>query len=324
MKRLVLCGSIFGLAVGVAPSRASDAEFQSLLLSRQYDALEALAREHLARDPLDEPALWYWGQQAADDPRVRAELLPRSQGCVRSKPESARCRHLSGLLIGFDMMEAGGLSALRRIGEVREHFERAVELAPQDYAMRRDLLGFYLEVPALMGGSTRKAREQAESFSRLDAPRGMLLNAALAISDQAFDTAEQRLATVQPGTDRLLARDLQAMQIDLGRALLEAGAAARARAWFERLLQQDPRAPDLHLGLARALMALKQATAAVPAFERALQLNPGLHIQHRLAEACEAAGENAKAVDAYRRVLADPAQRAHAGQARERLHALQR
>jgi len=114
------------------------------------------------------------------------------------------------------------------------------------------------------------------------------------------------------------------VQIDLGRALLDAGATERARAWFERLLQQDASSPELQVELGRTLLALKQPAAAVAAFERALQLNPKLRIHHRLGAAHEAAGENAKAIAAYRRALADPASSAAADKARERLKALQR
>jgi tetratricopeptide (TPR) repeat protein len=324
MKYLPLLLPFLLLAAFAAPAQATETEFQSLLLSRQPSALETLARERLARDPLDDAALWYWGQQSADDPRVRAELLPRAQACVRDRPQSARCQHLLGLLIGAELMDSGGFSAMRRIGEVREQFERAVALAPQDYAMRRDLQGFYLEVPALMGGSGRKAREQAEAFARIDAPRGVLLQAVLDISNKAFDAAEQRLAGVQPGADRQLAGDLQAVQVDLGLALLDDEAPVRARAWFERLLQQDTGSPELNVGLGRALLALKQPTAAAAAFERALQLNPKLRIHHRLAAAYEAAGQNTQAIAAYRRVLDEPASSAAADKARERLKALQR
>lgn len=82
-------------ALAAAPCQATEAEFQSLLLSQRHGALETLARERLARDPLDEAALWYWGQQADDDPRMRAELLaarpgPRArQAAVGSLPAPA-------------------------------------------------------------------------------------------------------------------------------------------------------------------------------------------------------------------------------------------
>ena len=316
--------SALALALWGVPSRAAEAELQSLLLSRQCGALETLVRESLTRDPLDEAAPWYWGRQAANDPRGRAELMPRARACVRDRPQSARCQHLLGVLIGAELTDDGGLAAMRGIGKVRERFECAVELAPHDYAMRRDLLGFQLDVPALMGGSARKAREQAQALERIDAPRGVLLQTLMAISDKAFDMAEQRLAGVQPGADLQLASDLRAVQIDFGLAMLDSETAGRARAWFERLAQRDPSDPDVQVGRGRALPVLKQPDAAASAFERALQLNPRLRIAHRLGAAYEAAGQSAKAIDAYRRALTGPADRAAADKTRDWLKALQR
>lgn len=322
MKRLPLLLSVLALVASL-PSQAGEAEFQQLRLARQSDALEALAREHLARDALDETALWYLGLQAFSEPRMRVELMPKAQACVKDKPQSARCQHLLGLLIGAELMEASSFTAMRRVGEVQERFERAVALAPNDYAMRRDLQGLYVALPAFFGGGMGKARAQAEAIARIDAPRGQLLHAMLAIHDKAFDAAEQRLAGVQPGADRQLAADLQQVQIDFGRAVLDSGAAERARAWLERLLQQDATHADLHVELGRALLALKQPAAAVAAFERALQLNPRLRLHHRLGAAYEAAGDTPKATAAYRRAVAEPANNAVAEQARQRLKALQ-
>jgi tetratricopeptide (TPR) repeat protein len=221
-------------------------------------------------------------------------------------------------------MEEIDLSALSGIGEVREHFENAVALAPQDYAMRHDLQAFYLEVPGVLGGSNRKARAQAEAYARFDPARAVLLRAEMAISERDFDSAVSLLSDVQPGADRLLASDLQSVQVDLGLALIEADAPARARALFEQLLQKSPQSPEAYVGLGRSLAVLKQAKAAVTAFEHALQLDSSLHVQHRLAAAAEAAGDKAKAIDAWQRVLADPAEASYADKAQKRLAALQR
>jgi tetratricopeptide (TPR) repeat protein len=312
------------LAAFAAPSQAGETELQALSLSHQHVALEAAARARLARDPLDDAALWYWGLDAAGEPRQRPELLARTQDCVRGKPRSARCQNLWGVLIAARLMEEIDLSALGAIGEVREHFETAVVLAPQDYAMRHDLQAFYLEVPGVLGGSHRKACTQAEALARIDPPHAALLRAEIAISDRDFDAAESLLAGVQSGADPRLAGDLQAVQVELGTALIEVDDASRARAWFERLLQQDPRSPEVHVGLGRALMLARQAPAAVSAFEQALQLDARTHVQHRLAAAAETAGDKAKAIEAWQRVLAEPAEAAHAEKAHDRLAALQR
>lgn len=309
----------------LAPSQtmAAESDLQSAYLARQSAALEARAREMLARDPLDEAALWYWGRQASGDAKARSELMPRARQCVEAKPGSARCQHLLGILIGAELMDAGTLTAMRRAGEVREQFERAAALAPQDYAMRRDLVGYYLAVPGFMGGSTRKARELADSMARHDAPRGALLQAIVAIGTKAFDSAQQLLTNVTPGADRQLARELHDVQVDLGRGWREAGQAERARSWLERLAQQDTSSPEIRVELGQALLVLKQHAAAASAFEQALQLDPGQRIHHLLGDARMAAGDRAGAAAAYRNELVSPSSQATAEKARDRLKTLQ-
>ena len=324
MKRLHLLLSALALAVVAASSRADESELQSLALAHQHAALEGRARERLAREPLDEAALWYWGLDAASEPRVRIELLGRAQDCIRARPQSARCQHLSGVLIAARLMQEIDLSAIGAIGDVREHFENAVALAPRDYALRHDLEAFYLEVPAVLGGSSRKARAQADAFAAIDSARAVLLRAELAIAAKDFDTARSLLAGVQPGNDRLLANDLQEVQLDLGSALIDADATAPARELFERLLQENPQSPELYVGLGRTLMLSKQAPAAVAAFEQALRLDARLHIRYRLAAAAEAAGDRSKAVAAWQQVVVEPAEASHCDHARQRLAALQR
>ena len=306
-----------------ASAQATDTDLEPLALTRQYDALDALARKRLARNPQDEAALWYLAEQASDDPDTRATLLPLVRNCARDHPLSSRCEHAMGLLVGAEIQADGGFAALTRIGEVHTHFERAVALAPANYAMRRDLQAFYLEVPALMGGSSRKARAQAQAVAAFDPERGHLMQAEMAIAEKAFDVAERELVQVHPTADSALERDDEAVEVDFGSALLDAAQAARAQSWFERMVGGDVRSPEALVGLGRALIATGQPAAAARSFERALQLNPHLPIQHLLASTCEAAGQQDKAADAYRLVLRRAAEHAYADHARARLAALQ-
>ena len=324
MTSRILLPAICVLFCTSVAAQVDDADLKSLALSRQYEALEKLARQRLARDPDDENSLWYLAEQSSDDPDIRATLLPSARHCAKHRPQAARCESALGLLIGAEIEADGGFSALLRIGEVRVHFERAVALAPEDYAMRRDLQGFYIEVPGFMGGSHRKAAEQADAVARVDAQRGHLMKAELAIGDKSFDAAERELLEVRPYDDLSLERDEEAVQVDLGSAFLDAGLPARAQAWFERLVAHDSTSADAFAGLGRALLATSQPTAAAQAFENAVKLNPRLHIQHLLASAYEAAGQHGQAIDAYRLVLGAPAEHAYADHARERLAALQR
>jgi len=57
--------------------------------------------------------------------------------------------------------------------KIRTHFERAVELNPDNIAARADLMEYYLQAPAFLGGSTAKARSQVEEISKRDVSEGV-------------------------------------------------------------------------------------------------------------------------------------------------------
>ncbi|HXJ85647.1 MAG TPA: tetratricopeptide repeat protein [Candidatus Binatia bacterium] len=69
-----------------------------------------------------------------------------------------------GRIYGEKADRAGFLSAASLAKKVRNSFERAVELAPNDWEARVDLGEFYLEAPGIVGGGKDKAREQANAL----------------------------------------------------------------------------------------------------------------------------------------------------------------
>ena len=61
---------------------------------------------------------------------------------------------------------------------VRQELEQAVRLDPSNLAVRRDLMGFYLEAPWIVGGGEGKAKGQIEAIAALDPIAGHLARAA--------------------------------------------------------------------------------------------------------------------------------------------------
>jgi tetratricopeptide (TPR) repeat protein len=72
-----------------------------------------------------------------------------------------------GSIYGEKADRAGFLSAAGLAKKVRTSFERAVELAPNDWQTRVNLGEFYLEAPGIVGGGKDKAREQANALMSL-------------------------------------------------------------------------------------------------------------------------------------------------------------
>lgn len=317
MKALLLAVSL--AAVSVAQAQSTDAEFAALLRADKVKEAEQLARQRLSANPKDEVALWTLGRLTGSEAAARKEMLAKAEACVAERPQSARCHNLIGSLLGIQAQGGGMSEGLKLIGRIKEGLIKGAELDPSHYAIRRDLVQFYLQAPGIAGGSVRKAREQAEEFAKKDPARGALLSAEVLIYDKEFPKAEAVLAGVKPGTDADLADSLRATRSNLGFGLLQDEKADAARKQFEAVIAADPTHANAHLGLGRALLALDQAAAAVSVLERGLQLNPKLRAHYRLGMAYEKVGDKAKAIAAFKQFLGYQSEGKAADDARKRV-----
>jgi hypothetical protein len=59
--------------------------------------------------------------------------------------------------------------AMGMAGDIREAFQKAVELDPSNMDAQFGLMGYYLAAPAIAGGGIDKARDQARAIARVDA-----------------------------------------------------------------------------------------------------------------------------------------------------------
>jgi tetratricopeptide (TPR) repeat protein len=92
--------------------------------------------------------------------------------------------------------QAGRASKLKQpfiAKRVLSEFERAVALDPRSIEARDSLVDFYSMAPGFMGGGADKARDQAQALAGIDAARGHLAFARLAIAAKDTSTAEREM-----------------------------------------------------------------------------------------------------------------------------------
>ena len=96
-----------------------------------------------------------------------------------------------GRIYGEKADRAGFFSAAGLAKKVRSSFERAVQLAPNDWETRVDLGEFYLEAPGIIGGGKDKAREQANALMPIKP--GMAFWLLGRIAEKSKDMADAEL-----------------------------------------------------------------------------------------------------------------------------------
>ena len=84
---------------------------------------------------------------------------------------NAEYHHWLGRAYGRQAQQAGG-EAFFLARKVRTHFEKAVELDPDNIEARFDLLEYYLQASIFVSGGLTKAREQAEEIAKRNAEEG--------------------------------------------------------------------------------------------------------------------------------------------------------
>jgi tetratricopeptide (TPR) repeat protein len=97
-----------------------------------------------------------------------------------------------GRIYGEKADRAGFFSAAGLAKKVRTSFERAVELAPNDWEARTVLGEFYVEAPGIVGGGKDKAREQANALMPIKPGMAYWLLGRIAEKDKDTADAERQ------------------------------------------------------------------------------------------------------------------------------------
>lgn len=98
-----------------------------------------------------------------------------------------------GEAYGRQAQDAGMFKAMRLAKKIRVSFEKAVALDPDNLIARNGLISYYLNAPAIAGGSTDKAIVQAEEIARLDEQQGRLAYARVYFDEGDEEKAIQML-----------------------------------------------------------------------------------------------------------------------------------
>ena len=132
------------------------------------------------RNARDARAHYYLGRLALidDDPDTGSDHLERAV----TLDQNVSDYHLwFGNALSEQASRASALKHLVLAGRLKSEFDRAVELDARNIDAREALIDFYSMAPGVMGGGIDKARGEAQAIARIDAMRGHLAFARLAV-----------------------------------------------------------------------------------------------------------------------------------------------
>lgn len=181
---------LIALCVPVATASAGSKSEEGVRLfeARKYDEARSLLEAASREDPQDARAASYLGRiyLEAGNPDRAVEWMGRS---VALESASAQYHLWLGRAYGHQAMQASVLKQPGLARKVRKEFEEASRLDPDNLEARFGLIEFYLRAPGILGGSPKKADEQAEQIRRRDALQGYRAAGRIAEHRNDFDRA---------------------------------------------------------------------------------------------------------------------------------------
>ena len=180
--------SVFFAAVasGAAGSKSDEGVhlYEIGRLEEARSALEAAARDN----PTDARVSSYLGRVylALGNSDRAVEWMVRSIGL---EPANAEYHLWLGRAYGHQAMQASVLKQPALARKVRKEFEEASRLDPDNLEARFGLIEFYMRAPGILGGSPKKAGDQAEEVRRRDAMQGYRASGRIAELRKDFDRA---------------------------------------------------------------------------------------------------------------------------------------
>lgn len=224
-------------------------------------------------------------------------------------PENAQAFYWLGNAYGNRIGRVGMLSQAMIAPKLRDAFERAVALDPDLHDARNSLVEYYLQAPAIAGGSVEKARAHVAELARRDPPRGHYARGRLATHEGDAATATQSFVAAY------MARpENRTYRMAAGLAYQQDKQWGAAFALFSAWTDEDPSATGAWYQMGRtAAMSGQYLTEGAHALRRFLALPaavgepPKQHAWYRLGQIQAVAGEKDAARTSFEQAIkADP------------------
>lgn len=161
---------LLSLAPLVAQSSEDVAAGVALFEHRQFAAAQQFFEAFVSQNPTDPAGAYYLGRIDFEGKRYD-QAATWFERAVQLDGGNSDYHRWLGHTYGQLAQHAGG-EAFFLARKVKTHLEKAVELNPDNIEARFDLMEYYLQAPAFLGGDAAKAEGQAKEISRRNAAAG--------------------------------------------------------------------------------------------------------------------------------------------------------
>lgn len=118
------------------------------------------------------------------------EAVQLAEGAVKADPNKAKYHLQLADTLSDQADKPSFFKKISIAGRIRSELETAVKLEPKNTDCLLGMMMFYEGAPGIAGGSKDKARQTADEIGRIDASKGYLAQARLALSNNQKDKVE--------------------------------------------------------------------------------------------------------------------------------------
>lgn len=188
MKQFLSFLLIFPLLIW---SQSDYGKAEKLFESGKYDQAKLVFESFLKENPSHLKTLEYLGDIAGHN-KSWDKAIVYYQKLKQLKPSEANYYYKYGGVLGMKAKESNKFAALGMIGEVKESFEKAIELNPKHIEARWALVMIYIQLPGFVGGSETKAIKYSNELLKLSPVDGYLSRGQIDEHFKRYAAAEQQ------------------------------------------------------------------------------------------------------------------------------------
>jgi tetratricopeptide (TPR) repeat protein len=186
MKQVVLFFLVFPIMMW---SQSDYNKAEKLFKADKYELAQPVFESFLKENPSHLKTMEYLGDIAGRN-KSWDKALVYYKKLKQLNPSEATYYYKYGGVLGMKAKESSKLKALGMISEIKQSFEKAIELNPKHIEARWALVMIYIQLPSFVGGSESKAIKYSNELLKLSDVDGYLSRGQIEEHFERYTLAE--------------------------------------------------------------------------------------------------------------------------------------
>ena len=210
------------------------------------------------------------------------DAIEHGEKAVELEDKNAEYHFDLGMMYAEDARDASFFRAPFIAGDIKEQFERTVELDPDHLQGRIGLAQFYLQAPGIAGGDVDKALEQSEIVFTMDERQGRILLFQVYNQQEKFIKAEDELKIIEEnfGDDP----EFYNFYNSYGYFLLNRGRVDEAIEKFKKQVSLAPEEANPYDSLGEAYRIKGMLAESLKEYQKAYSISPSDRVEEIIEE----------------------------------------